>query len=134
MEIEALIKIEIENFITKMKDIYSVLIIFIDTRDDTEDEFKKLINIFEKHKIFENKGEVKLIFRLISKIFDNYHRTSEFLDKLEKIIQYLIKDFSSSIPNFILDYTKYNKKLLFLLLEKKIIKPDDAFLKKIFTK
>ena len=91
MEIEATIQIEIEAIIQKMKYCYSALLNFIDASDDTENEYEKLINSFEKQKILENKGEIILLFQLISKISDNHHRTTQFFEKLEKIFNYLIK-------------------------------------------
>ena len=130
MEIEAFIKSEIESASKKMKNIYSVLINFIDASDNIEDEFENLIITFKKQKILENKGEVILLSQLISKISDNHHRTSGFYDKLEKIFNYLIKDFDLSISNLILDYTNFNKTILFLFLDKKLIKPGEKFLEK----
>ena len=120
MEIEALIK--------KMKDIYSPLIDFIEATDDQDAEFQALIEVLEKHEILENKDEVRLLFQLISKISDNHHRTSDFFDKLSKIFQYLIKDIPSTISDFIPDYTKYNKRIVYFLLEKGFVKPDKPFL------
>ena len=120
MEIKRYIKFEIQHFVQKMNDIYSTLLNFNDSRDDTKDKFEKLIKAFEKHKILEKEGEIILLFQLISKISDNHHQTSNFYDKLEKIFRYLIKDAPSSISKFIADYTNYNKRLLFFLLEKKI--------------
>ena len=119
---------EIESLIKKMKDINSALIDFIEATDDHEVEFKTLIDFFEKQQILENKDEIQLSFQLISKISDNHHRTSDFFDKLEKIFKYLIKDIPSPISYFIPDYTNYNKRILFLLLEKGFIKPDETFL------
>lgn len=127
MEIEATIQIEIEAIIQKMKYCYSALLNFIDASDDTENEYEKLINIFENQKILENKGEIILLFQLISKISDNHHRTTQFFEKLEKIFNYLIKDSSSYISTFFNDYKNYNKRLIFLLLETKLIKPDEPF-------
>ena len=85
-------QMEIENLIKKMKDINSALIDFIEATDEQDAEFKTLIEILDKQEILENKDDVQLLFRLISKIADNHHRESDFIDKLEKIFQYLIKD------------------------------------------
>ena len=122
-------QMEIEAFIKKMKDINSALLDFFDSSN--ESGFETLIEILEKNKL-ENKEEFRLLFQLVSKISSNHHRTSGFFDKLEKIFKYLFKDFPSSINifDFIPDFTKYNKRILFLLLEKKLIKPDAAFVSK----
>ena len=116
------------NLITKMKDIYSALIDFIEATDDHDSQFKTLIETIEDQEILENKEEIQLLFQLISKISDNHHRSSDFFDKLEKIFRYLIKDAPSTITYFIPDYLNYNKRILFLLLEKGFVKPDEIFL------
>ena len=112
-----------------MKDIYSAILNFIDASYDSEEKFETLVNTFEKQKVLKNKGDVILLFQLISKISDNHHQSADFYDKLEKIFRYLINDTPSFISNFIPDYSKFNKRILFFLLEKKLIKPDKSFLK-----
>lgn len=77
---------EIEAFIKNMKNIYSLLIDFIDTADDSESKFKALIEFFDEQKIIQNQKEVQLLFQLISRIADDHHRTLDFFDKLEKYI------------------------------------------------
>ena len=123
-------KMEIEAFIKKMKDIYSPLIDFIDATDDQDAEFKALIDVLEMQEILENQNEIQLLFLLISKITDNHHQAPDFFNKLEKIFQFLIKDNPLPISYYIPDYTKYNKRILFLLLEKGFVKPDETFLNK----
>lgn len=120
---------EIELFINKMKDIYSFLIDFIDATDDSYREFISLIEIFEKHKISKNQEEIILLLSLISELADNHHRMPNFFEKIEKIIQYLTKNVESMISYFMPNYTKYNKRIIFLILEKKFIKPNESFIK-----
>lgn len=62
MEIDSFIKAEIDRFIIKMKDIYSVLINFIDESYNSEEKFEALINTFEKQEVLKNKGVVILLF------------------------------------------------------------------------
>ena len=119
---------EIESFITTMKTIYASLIDFIES-DDSESEYITLIKTFNEQKIVENTEIVRLLFQLILKISNDHNRGPDFFDKLEKIFRYLIKDKSLSISNFVPDYTSYNKRVLFFLLEKELIKPDESFLK-----
>ena len=119
---------EIEPFIKKMKDIYSCFMAFIDTTDVCDVEFQELYEILEKKEILQNQDEVRLLFQLISKIADNYHRTPDFFEKLEKIFRYLIKDSPLPISYFIPDYINYNNRILFFLLKKKFIKPDESFI------
>ena len=110
-----------------MKEINSALLNFIEADDDSEDKFKKLIKILENQEILQV-DEVRLLFQLISKIADNHHRGADFFDKLERIIKYFTKDTSLPISHYIPDYTNYNERFIYLLLEKKLIKPDDLFI------
>ena len=112
---------EIDAYIKEMKNIHSLFIDFIDATDDSDSEFQTLIDFLDEQKIFQKQEDVRLLFKLISKITDNHHRTPDFFDKLDKIFQYLIKDFPSPISYFIPDCTNYNKRILFLLLEKNFL-------------
>lgn len=53
-----------ETLVNKMKAIYSIFIDYIDTTDVLDDQFNKLIEIFEKQEICNNNEEVQLIFRI----------------------------------------------------------------------
>lgn len=65
---------------------------------------------------------------MISKIADNCHHASDFFEKVEKVIEYLIQDKSSTIIDFITDYFSYNKRILLFLLKKGYINPDESFM------
>lgn len=65
---------------------------------------------------------------MISEIEKNYHRTSDFYDKIEQIFHYIIskKNFQISSSEIFKIY-KSNKKILMILFGRKIITPDDQF-------
>ena len=118
-----------------MKNIYCILMHFIDDiSDDSEALFETLTNTFEEQNILKNIEDPKLIFRLISKILINHHRTSDFYYKLEKIFQYMITEVPSLISIFLSDITEQNKEIIFFLLEKKLIKPDKSFINNYLAK
>ena len=123
---------EIEALIIKMKEIHTQLLDSIDATDDSDDEYLRLIKIFDEKEILQNQREVRLLFRLISNLASNHHRTPDIFDKFEKILQYLIKDIPSPMSYYIPDYTKCNKLILYLLLGKGFLKPDEALFKKIY--
>ena len=107
--------------------IYTTFLDYIESSEDCEITNKSLFETFEKEDILQNKKEIQLIFQLIIKLADNHHRPSGFFNKIEKVIQYLIQKNSSIISDFI-DYGKYNKRILLLLLEKRFLKPDQSFI------
>lgn len=119
---------EIEAYLTEIKEIHTTLLNFIESTDDFDAQFKALIEILEKRDIVHKKEEVDLFCKLISKIADNHHRTSDFFTKLEKIFRYIIEDTPTPISNLIPDYKNYNKQVLFFLFKDKILEPDESFL------
>ena len=78
---------EIEALIRKMKNIYIGLLNFIESTEDFDVEYEALIEIFTKEEFLKSKDETLLLFRLISKIADNHHRSPDFFDKLEKVME-----------------------------------------------
>ncbi|KAK8870811.1 hypothetical protein M9Y10_008703 [Tritrichomonas musculus] len=123
---------EIESIIREKKEIYSSLMEFIDETEDAD--FNSLIKDFENQEIFKNKEEIKLMLQLISKISDNHRRLSDFIDKLNQIIQYLLKELQPPITDFeIYEIFKYNKRVLLLLLEQEFIRPDNQIISDIMS-
>ena len=122
---------EIDVFIKEMKNIHSLLIDFFDATDDSDSEFKTLIDFLEEQKFLQNEEDVQLLFQLISKIAGNHHQTSDFFDKFEKIFQYFKKDIPPPLSYFIPDYTHYNRTILFILLKKHFVIPDQSFINQI---
>lgn len=64
-------------------------------------------------------------------ISDNHYHTPQFFSKIEKKFQYLLKDKSPIIFDLIPNFKKFNKRILYFLLEKKLIKPYDSFIKQV---
>ena len=115
---------EIELLIQKKKEIYCSLIDFIENTD-----FESLIEIFEKHSIIKDKEEIIHTLQLLSKISDKHHRLPDFIDKLSKIIQYLIRDKKAQIPDYkIYEIFKNNKRILLLLLKQGFIQPNEEII------
>ena len=116
---------EIESAIRKRKEIYSSLLNYLETND----EIKSLIQIFENLEILKDKEETISTLQLLSKISDNHHRSLDFFDKLEKIVQYLIQN---KQPDFdIYQIFKNNKRFLLQLFEHKIIQMDENIISDI---
>ncbi|KAK8843672.1 hypothetical protein M9Y10_024735 [Tritrichomonas musculus] len=121
---------EIESVIREKKEIYSSLMEFIEATENAD--FELLIKDFESHVNFKNKEEIKSILQLISKISDNHHRLPDFIDKLNQIIQNLLKEIRPPITDFeIYKIFKYNKRVLLLLLEQEFIRPDNIIISDI---
>ena len=117
---------EIELFVRK-KEIYSFLIEFIDTTEYADIE--SLIRNLEQLEILNDKEEILLTLQLLSKIADNHQRLPEFMNKLLKIIQYLLQKIEPEIHNYkIYQIFENNKRILLLLLEGKFIQLDEQII------
>ena len=114
-----------------MKEVYSILIDFIEDTNEIESTFKEIMKKFEKREIFKNKENIPLLLQIISKIADNHYRSPAFFDKLEIIIQYLFENETIPIPisSLTSDDFKYNKRIFLFLLQKKFIELDQAYIK-----
>ena len=127
-------RMDVAEFILKMKSVYFALIDFIEETDDSRTKFQSLIELLEIQEISKNINEVQILFQLISRISDNHHLDPDFFNKLEQIYQYLIKDTMPPISYIIPDYKYYNIRALFLLLEKKFVMPDKSFIDDYFER
>ena len=118
---------EIELFIRNKLETYSSIIDFIDSSENTD--IKSFIKNFNNQDIFKNQKETISLLHSLSKIAENHHRLPYFLDKLGKIIQYLIQKIRSDISDFkIYQIFKNNKFILLFLLEQKIIQADEKII------
>lgn len=106
----------IQEYLNQWKTIQVSLLQFIDTEDNKEDEFNKLIKILSNFGIASKKPELKLFLHLLCQISRYHHRLPDFFDKIEQIIKYYAKDISMAINKTELFHVFKNspKVLLFL--------------------
>lgn len=115
---------EVENWIDQKKELYSLILNFLESEKDSEDEFQVLMKIIDNQEIVKNKHSIKEIFQILYKIGDNHHRTTDFFTRLARIFKYLTKEWLPIDNTEIFSIYKKNKRLLFHLLEHEIITPD----------
>ena len=127
---------KIEKYIEEKKEIYDILMLFIEnTENDTyeKDCLSLIDNIFHQSQEEEELGEkIEQFFQLIVNIANNHHREKTFFNKIYQIIenyQYQIKQTFSNRRIF--DIFKSNKKILLFLFENKIITIDSEIYKEI---
>ena len=126
---------EIETYIQQKKELYSPLIDFIESSDDSDIEYTSLINEIEKQSIVNNNSEVRELLQLISKITDNHHRDPSFFPKLERLLTHIIIEKKAQISsNEIIQIFESNKRVLYLLFEKRIVIPDSTIMNLLLTK
>ena len=108
---------------------FSQLVLNILDNNDSEELFQNLTHFIDDHNIRQEKSDLKLILHTISNISNNHYRASNFLGKIERILQLFSNEIKNFYTNFeIFSIFKDNKRILLFLFEEKIITPD----KKIF--
>lgn len=109
---------ENSEYFNKLIKIHEDLLLFLD--DDEEKEEEKYRNFIKDLK--EHYNNRKVILFLLSKIVKNRHRSSTFINKIEKIILDISDMLKSNYENHILfEIFKRNKIILALLIKHKII-------------
>lgn len=117
---------EIQRYIDKLKNFQGLLIDFIDSSENAEEENKILANIFKDFNLLNNKEDMLEICGILSAIAKYHHRSSYFHDKIQNIILYLKKYLISNFTNFDIYFIfKDNKLILLILLTNQIIQIDE---------
>lgn len=125
---------EFQDYIKEKKELYDHFLYFIEEENENENNFSKLIQNIQKHNYQENPEEFKSILHLINKVSSNHHRTTMFLQKIQKIIfhykEYITKSFKN---NELFDIFKKNPLILYFLVEQNIITLDNSITSSIFN-
>ncbi|KAK8887603.1 hypothetical protein M9Y10_038654 [Tritrichomonas musculus] len=117
------------KYINLKKEIYEILIEFIENQNSEECE-TKYIEILEKLDFLnldKNVEELVSMFRLIAKISNNHHRNYNFIKKIEQMILLLNQKSKQSISNSQLFYIfAINKLTIQILFRNNLIKMDSS--------
>ena len=111
-----------DEYMIKMDALRQALLLFIENENKVEENFQNLIQIFEDHKIRDKFNELKIFFKLIVKISNNFCRPPNFFQKIERILLFFKKNITEQFTKAeIFDLFKNNKRILLFLFEEKII-------------
>ena len=118
---------EINEFIHKRKELYRLIISYIDTETDDDNDYNLIASYLENNKSSSNdRWDLKELLRLISKISKNHYRYSLFFRKIEKLINHLESDIKQTFTNSeIFNIFKNNKMILLFLITNKFLVIDD---------
>ena len=74
----------IQQYFDLMKDIKENLLTFIE--DNDQDTFSIFINYLDEQKITENKKKFESFLYLLVHLSNNYHRTGDLFNKIDRIL------------------------------------------------
>ena len=113
---------ELSAYIKQMRTYQELFLEYFDK--DDEKHFINLKNYFDENKISENKQDFITTLCFISKFSKNHHRSSNFYNKIQKILLYFRPIFSKYCTNIdIFNIFKKTKLLLLILFNEQILIP-----------
>ena len=106
-----------QGYLSEKREIYDILIQFIEDESDDDYIFQQLIDTFHRQKIQENEEDLVLFFRLLVQISNNHHRFPNFFEKTKRILQYFQEIIEKNFLNSeIFDIFKSNKIIMLFLI------------------
>ena len=107
----------LQEYLEKMKDIHAQIILYLDYEVNDEENYENLFQLLVDQKIRNDSHELKLFLHLILKIANNHHHTTDFFDKIEKILHIFKNEIPSYLSNLeIFTIFKTNKRILLFLI------------------
>lgn len=125
----------IQEYLEKIKSMQCKILDYLDSNNNNEENFQNLVELFDKHKIRENKHELKILLILLSKISSHHYRYLDFFNKIEKILLLFkdeIKQTQSKAEIF--NIYKNSKRMLLFFLEQELLEITDPILETMSTK
>ena len=80
----------IPQFVDKMKTIEKLFASYISCDDKIEENYQNIKNFLDEHKILDNESDFQLFLRFLNMFSNHHHRTPNYFDKIEKIIQLML--------------------------------------------
>lgn len=116
----------IQKQLDKLKNLYPLVLDYIDNEEDLEEHNEKLCNFIKEQQFTKNGEEFKLILHLLVSLSNNHYRVPHFFEKIERIlIQYkkvIQKHYSN---NELFSIFESNQRLLLFLINEKMLILDE---------
>lgn len=113
-----------KDYLEEKRSIQNAIIELIENSNDSEINFQNFIRISNSRKVQENRHKLKDVLYLILKISKNHHRSSNFFQKIEKIIKFYKDSLKNHFTAQEINFMFYkNKRLLLFLYKESIITP-----------
>ena len=122
LAITSLIIMQFPKSIEIFREIHCSFLKFIEDENNVEENYENLSKLIIKHKIMNDKYEIKLYFHLLLNVCNNHYKVPDLYEKIEKIIVQFKENVLNYFSDFeIFDIFKSNKRILLILFDTKII-------------
>ncbi|KAK8866974.1 hypothetical protein M9Y10_009943 [Tritrichomonas musculus] len=116
-----------EEYVENMKLLQRSILDFVERKDNLEEDFQNLTSLIQNQNILKDPHEIKALLYLILKISNNHNRSSDLFEKIEKILLFLKQEITQTFSNIdIFNIFKNNKKIIYFLIEQKILTVDNS--------
>ena len=116
---------EINEYLEIKQTIQRKLIDYLDYDDNMEENFRNLIDFFQKHKLHEDRQEIDEFLHLISNICNYHLRRTNFYKKIEGILTFFKSQIQKYLSNSeIFDIFIENKRIVLFLIQNQMITID----------
>ena len=121
---------KIKEYFKKKKEVYDTVLEFIEGTDSIENDFEYLKNNFNKSSIIANKEEIEHFLQMLSSISNHHHRNFDLFTRIERLFEYFEEAIKQTFSKHeIFTIFMKNRKILLFLFNKKIITPDESYVK-----
>lgn len=107
---------ELKDYITRMKMLYSALLEYIDSDDDSPESFQEFAAFLKGNDFGGNADELRTILNLISKVSKHHRGGQNQTAKLKKVIAYFLPVIKQTLSNLDLFRIFRGSRLLLLFL------------------
>ena len=122
---------QIKHYFDYGQKLLNFIHVFLEKEDDFINEYQNLIRFIES----EPNWQIPEIINMISKVSKNYHRQSNFFNKLDQLLLYSSDKIKQTLTNFeIFNFFRDDKLILHFLFQKEILKIDETILNFLFSK
>ena len=113
---------DIKEYIDNKRKIQRAILSFIDEEEESETKYREISTLLADPSLTQNKEELKQVILIISNISNNHHRTTDFFDKIGRIIKLIKDDLKNNFTNQeLFSFFKNNKRALLQLVNDNII-------------
>ncbi|KAK8839218.1 hypothetical protein M9Y10_032147 [Tritrichomonas musculus] len=113
---------EVQQKIDQMKQIYNLLITFLEDESNSSNNFIDFTNFINNEKIIDDKHEITDLLLLISNVSTNHHRSPNFTSKIEQILTHFESQIKSNYTSSELyEIFSTNMQILLFLFNKKLL-------------
>ena len=122
-----------QHYIQEKQEMQQTLLNYIDNEENVEEYYSNLLTFIKVKQITEDKSELKIFLNLLIRIANFHYRSSDFFNKIEKILYDFKEDIMKHLTNSeIFNLFQSNKRILLFLFENKIIIFDHYIYLKIY--